>query len=128
MSSKLLLQIILGVMALIPLTRGLPGALRGLPETLSKTDGFPQLDSDARFWATIWTTMGCSCYLMIPHIESHSLMFRTLMAAIFLGGISRLLSLRKYRYAVQIWLVVPLIAELIIAPLLAIWQIRISGW
>ena len=55
MSSKLLLQIAVALVATIPVAKGLPGALKGLPpDPTSRRPDLPPRDSDHRYWATVW--------------------------------------------------------------------------
>ena len=127
MTSKLMFQIVLGGMAIVPLATGIPVLLRGLPHSFSSDPNYPKLDSAHRFNATIWSVMGIACYLMIPNIESQGFMFRILMAAIFCGGFARLLSVWKGKYSIQPWLMGPLFAELVMAPILLFWQMHIAS-
>jgi hypothetical protein len=130
--SKRALQIVLAILALIPiLTGGLDLFLgaRALnvaggvfpPEVISNAF----LDSQIRFLGAIWFGIGVMMYWIIPSIDQQTTLFRLLAGAIFLGGIGRLSSaflvgLPPSEFIVFIAL------ELIGMPLLVLWQSWIS--
>ncbi len=126
MTSLRLLQSCLAALSIIPIVTGAPSLLRGLPRSLSREPGFAHLDSEHRFRAAVWTSFAVGAWLLIPSIQSQALMLRFLMGAIFFGGLARLWSLWRGRYAFAPWLVGPLFAELVAAPLIVVWQARLT--
>jgi hypothetical protein len=134
--SKRALQIVLAILALIPiLTGGLDLFLGARALNLSigvNTGVFPPevisnafLDSQIRFLGAIWFGIGVMMYWIIPSIDQQTTLFRLLAGAIFLGGIGRLSSaflvgLPPSEFIVFIAL------ELIGMPLLVLWQSWIS--
>ncbi len=132
--SKKALQIVLAILALIPiLTGGMDLILGTGALNLGGTAGvFPPevinnafLDSQTRFFGAIWFGIGLMMYWIIPSIDKQTALLRLLAGGIFLGGIGRLSS---------VFLVGPppteffafIALELIGMPLLILWQSRIS--
>ena len=92
--SKRGLQIVMGVLAIIPVTTGVLGLL-GVEEPPYVAAGVPSivmLDTNLRFYAGVWLGLGLAFYWLIPTIERQTVLFRVLWAMIF-GGIGRLLSM-----------------------------------
>jgi len=126
-TSKLGLQIVMGLLGIIPVATGLLGLL-GVADPFYVAAGVPpivMLDSNLRFFSGVWLGLGLGIYWLIPTIERQTLLFRVLWAMIFIGGIGRLLSLTMLA-----WPPVPFIAfmalEIVGAPLFIVWQTRLS--
>jgi hypothetical protein len=124
--SRLLLQICIGLLALIPIATGIVTMLGvkdplyrlGLPEA-------PVLDSNLRFFGGIWLGVGLAMLWLVPSIERQGTLFRALWVAVFLGGMGRVLS----------WVLIGpppksyagfIILELLGAPLFIYWQYRVA--
>lgn len=129
MSGKQGLQIVLRVLAAVPILTGglnlLMGAasLRLLDATFSTIT--PLIDTEIRFFGAIWLMVGIILYWLIPNIEKHTVLFRLLLGGIFLGGIGRLLSAATVGIPPPLF--IGLIAlELVWMPLLFLWQSRIA--
>jgi len=124
--SKLGLQIVMGLLATIPVATGLLG-LYGVAEPVYVAAGVPPLvvlDTNLRFYAGVWLGLGLAFYWVIPRIERQTVLFRALWGMIFIGGIGRLLSM-----TLLAWPPVPFVVftalELVGAPLIILWQSRL---
>ena len=94
--SKLALQIMMGLLGIIPVTTGFLGLLLEVEDPPYVAAGVPPivlLDTNLRFYSGVWLGLGLALYWLIPRIESKSTLFRAIWAMIFLGGIGRLLSM-----------------------------------
>ena len=126
-TSKLALQIVMGLLGIIPIATGFLGLL-GIEDPPYAAAGVPPiviLDSNLRFYAGVWIGLGLALYWLIPAIESQTVLFRAIWSMIFIGGIGRLLSM-----AMLAWPPVSFVAftalEIVGAPLFVLWQSRIS--
>jgi hypothetical protein len=126
-TSKLALQIVMGLLGIIPVATGLLGLL-GVEDPLYAAAGVPpivMLDSNLRFFSGVWLALGLGIYWLIPKIERQTVLFRVLWAMIFIGGIGRLLSLTMLA-----WPPVPFVAftaiEIVGAPLFIWWQSQVA--
>ena len=86
------LQIILGVLSLIPLLVSFAGVFRGLGIWLSPDLIDPQFDSQYRYIMGYYLSLTLTAWWMIPNIEKHRILFRIIGGSIFWGGIGRVLS------------------------------------
>jgi hypothetical protein len=121
--SKTGLQVATAILGLIPIATGIIG-LFGLADPLYVSAGIPAipvLDSNLRFFAGVWFGLGIAMLWLVPRIESHTALFRSIWGAIFLGGVGRLLSMLLVGLPP-----IPFVAftalELIGAPLFIYWQ------
>lgn len=125
--SKRSLQIVLGILAIIPITTGLLGMLgvRDPPYVAAGVPPIVILDSNLRFYSGVWFGLGLALYWVIPTIERQTVLFRALWTMIFIGGIGRLLSMTMLA-----WPPVPFVAftalEIVGAPFFVLWQSRLS--
>ena len=91
--SRLALQIVMGLLGIIPVATGLLGLL-GVDDPFYVAAGVPPvvfLDTNLRFYSGVWLGLGLALYWLIPTIEKQTVLFRVLWGMIFIGGISRLL-------------------------------------
>lgn len=126
--SRRLLQITNVILAI--LTVGLAGnsIIFGTQNSIYGLDLVPEsaaLDSNLRFMGGLGLGLGLALLWLIPTIEKHGLLFRTIWIAALLGGIGRLIS-----FFVVGLPPVPMILFTIIevpgVPLLIYWQYRVS--
>jgi hypothetical protein len=119
-----LLQGVVAVACLVPLTAGSKGVLRGAAY-IDKAIVTPDLDSHFRYLSGIFLMMGIAFVSTIPRIERKGRLFRLLGAMVVLGGLSRALS----------WVEVGapgggnrfgLVMELGVVPALMLWQARVA--
>jgi hypothetical protein len=101
----------------------------GISDPLYSDAGLPAsalLDSNLRFLNGLWLGLGLAVIWLIPNIEKHTSLYRSLWTMIFLGGIGRLLSVFFVGLPP-----IPFIAftalEIFGAPLFVIWQARVAA-
>jgi hypothetical protein len=131
--SKKTLQIILAILSLIPIFTGgldlILGArslnVVGSSISLEAVNDIV-LDSQIRFLASIWLGFGIILVWTIPSIDRQTILFRLLMGGVFLGGIGRLASAVLVGVP-PIQFIAVIILELIIIPILVLWQSSISS-
>ena len=127
--SKLTLQIVMGLLAIIPVTTGLLGLL-GVEDPFYVTIGVPPivlLDTNLRFYSGIWLGLGLALCWLIPSIEKQTIPFRVIWAMIFLGGIGRVLSMVLLAWPPAAFVAFTAL-EIVGAPLFIWWQSRVSKY
>jgi hypothetical protein len=119
--SRKLLQVSIFILTLLPLVFGLLGLAGGIARF---SPGAPNisadLDSQYRFLSGLYLGIAVLGWWLIPRIEKEATIFRILCAAIFTGGIGRILSWFALGEPGGRFQIV-LIAELLF-PLLSVWQ------
>lgn len=124
-ASRRALQIVVGSLAATPVAVGIAGVVLG-PSFLRQPQPWPtDLDSHFRFLSGVFLAVGLAWYSCIPAIELKTGRFRLLAALTFCGGLARLLSLLSAGRPSAGHLV-GLGVELVVVPLLAVWQARIA--
>jgi uncharacterized membrane protein YfcA len=118
--SRKLLQWIVGVLALVPISAGLTGAVFG-PAMVGVVHAPVDLDSHYRYLSGLLLAIGLAFWASIPNIERRAAEFRLLTFIVFIGGLCRLVSLGAAGIPSP-----PMVAafstELVITPLLCLWQ------
>ncbi len=121
--SKLGLQVMTGVLGVIPVVTGLIGMF-GLSDPLYASAGPPAnvlLDSNLRFFGGVWFGLGLAMFWLVPKIEKQTILFRAIWGMIFLGGVGRLISM-----LLQALPPIPFIGFTILeiagAPIFVLWQ------
>jgi Domain of unknown function (DUF4345) len=124
---KRALQIVTGVLGLVPIVTGLIG-MSGTSDPIYAAAGLaplPLLDSNLRFFAGVWFGLGLAILWLVPKIDTQTVLFRAVWVMIFCGGVGRLISL--------ILVGVPpapfvgfIILEIVGAPFFIWWQARIA--
>ncbi len=118
---KRLLQAVIAVACLLPLIVGGQGILHG-PAPFGHLADVPRdLDSHFRYISGIFFATGLGFVSCIPNIERKGPRFRLLGGLIFVGGVSRLISLIAVGVPSQ-GHVLGLGMETIVVPLLMLWQ------
>lgn len=123
LAEKRLLQTVIAVACLVPLSAGSTGVLRGagwLQHGPVATD----LDSHFRYVSGIFLGVGFAFASCIPSIERKGARLRMLVAFVVLGGLARLFSLAQVG-APGTGMQFGLAMELGVTPLIALWQ---AGW
>ena len=121
MIEKRILQAVIAVACLLPLIVGGQGVLHG-PAPFGHLSDVPRdLDSHFRYISGIFFATGLGFVSCIPHIERKGPRFRLLGGLIFVGGVSRLISLIAVGVPSQ-GHVLGLGMETIVVPLLMLWQ------
>ena len=124
MTRKKLLQIAVAIGGLVPVGAGLTGILFGASMTGGDFGPIP-LDSHFRYLSGLLLGIGLCFWGTIPDIQRKGMLFRTLTLIVVIGGCGRVVSL-WVRGAPDSAMLFGLGMELVITPLLALWQYRIS--
>jgi Domain of unknown function (DUF4345) len=125
---KRALQIVTAILGLIPLATGLIGLL-GVGDPLYVAEHVPHaplVDSNLRFFAGVWLGLGLALLWLVPKIESQTVLFRAIWAAIFLGGVGRLLSMAFLATPPAPFIGFTTL-EVVGAPIFIYWQARVAG-
>ena len=124
MLERRLLQAAVGAACFVPILTGLDGVMRGA-EMFRLTTLPASLDSHFRYLSGIFLMLGFTFASTIPWIERQGPRFRLLGAMVVMGGLGRALS----------WVAVGppgighqmgLVMELVVVPLLMLWQARVA--
>jgi hypothetical protein len=120
------LQITLVALATVPLASGLMGALRG-PESLPGADGpvSPSVDSEYRYAHAIYAATAPLIWSAVPRVEQRGALVRGVSAALFLGGVARLVGWRAMGRPHPV-VVGATALELLGTPALVVWQRRVA--
>jgi len=121
---KNLLQGILALAAATPVLVGLEGLISG-PSFLRIEEWPVDLDSHFRFYSGIFLALGLAWYSCIPDIEHNTARFRLLGVLTISGGLARLVSFIAVGPP-STGHQLGLFMELIVVPLLMLWQARIA--
>jgi hypothetical protein len=121
-----MLQATVGVLAVVPVAAGLAGIVQG-PRFLGAEAPWPaDLDSHFRFLSGTFLALGLAWYSCIPDIARKTGRFRLLALLTFAGGLARLVSL-GLAGALSAGHLYGLGAELVVVPVLVLWQARIAA-
>jgi hypothetical protein len=119
------LQVVVALLAAVPVLAGLEGIVSGPAFTGVAAPWPTDLDSHMRFLSGVFLAIGIAWYSCIPGIEAKTRRFRLLAALTVCGGLARLASAfiagapsAGHRFG--------LVVELLIVPLLVLWQARIA--
>lgn len=119
------LQVAVAVLAGVPIAAGAAGVVLG-PRFLLVDPPWPaDLDSHLRFLSGVFLAVGLAFWSCVPRIESRTGRFRLLCALVFAGGVARLASL-GLAGPPSTGHLLGLGMELVVVPLLALWQARVS--
>lgn len=125
-AEKRLLQCVIVVLALIPVSAGLAGIVAG-PAFLALEAPWPaDLDSHLRFLSGVFFGVGIAYWTCVPGIERKTARFRLLAAVTVCGGLARLASL-AIAGPPSIGHLVGLVMELVVVPALVLWQARVAA-
>jgi hypothetical protein len=119
-----LLQGTVSVLALIPIGAGLAGVWMG-PAMVKVNDAGISADSHFRYLSGLLLAIGLCFWRLVPQIERAGPAARLLTFIVFIGGLARLASL------IGLGLPSPamtggLVMELLVTPLLCLWQFRVA--
>ena len=125
MNERKALQAMVAIACLIPILTGLDGVLRGAAMFKLATIP-PDLDSHYRYLSGIFLMLGLAFASTIPRIETKGARFRLLGTMVVTGGLARGLSWAAVG-APSVGHQFGLGMELVIVPLLMLWQARVAG-
>jgi hypothetical protein len=119
-----LLQQSVAIVATIPVATGLYGVLFG--QALTGDAVSISAESHFRFMSGLLLGIGLCFWSTMPSIEIRTGRFRLLTLLVVIGGLSRLIGLVLTGLP-SFFMVGGLIIELIVAPLLCLWQTRVAN-
>ena len=124
-ASRRLLQAMVLALSVVPIGAGGAGVLLGPALVGAGGTGSVDLDSHFRYLSGLLLAIGLLFVAAVPRIERHAAWFRTGAVIVFCGGLARLLSLVQTGAPSPPHLVA-LAIELVIVPLLALWQASVA--
>ncbi|GAB2178289.1 DUF4345 domain-containing protein [Dongia sp. agr-C8] len=122
--SKRLLQSAVAVCCLVPIAAGGAGLALG-PALVGDAGEGRDLDSHFRYLCGLLLGIGLGYAASVPGIERKRLQFTLLSTLVVIGGVGRLLSLFA-KGAPSPVMLAALAMELIVTPLLTLWQWRVA--
>ncbi|WP_368040548.1 DUF4345 domain-containing protein [Roseicella sp. DB1501] len=123
MTEKRLLQSAILVFGLVPVLAGLAGMILGAGFIADAAD--PSLDSHVRYLSGLLFGIGVAFWTSAPRIETMGSRFRLLTAVVFAGGLARLVGIVVVGIPSNS-AVLALGMELVVTPLLCLWQARVA--
>lgn len=124
MTERRLLQITVALGSLVPIIAGAAGILSG--PAMVDAGGNVSADSHFRYLSGLLFGIGVAFITTIPGIERQTGRFRMLAGIVVAGGIGRLISLLLCG-APDAAMLAALAMELVVTPVLALWQARVAG-
>ncbi|MEH3144312.1 MAG: DUF4345 domain-containing protein [Methylobacterium frigidaeris] len=118
------LQRVVALAALVPVAAGLYGVLFGQSGLAEGRVGV-SADSHFRYLSGLLLGAGFLFWSTVPAIERKGELFRFLTMLVVLGGLSRLLGL-WFTGVPSLTMLAALVMELVVTPLLCLWQMRIA--
>jgi hypothetical protein len=119
-----LLQQTVAILAVIPAAVGLYGVLFG--HSMTGDTVSISADSHFRFLSGLLLGIGLCFWSTVPGIEAKTNRFRLLTLLVVIGGLGRLVGLAVTGLP-SLFMIGGLIMELIVTPVLLVWQIRIAN-
>ena len=117
------LQVLLGVLSLIPLLVTSLGLLFGAGRFVPEEVITPNFDSHYRYITGYYLSLTLFAWWVIPNIERHVVPLRIVSAAIFTGGVGRLVSMLEVGLPSSVD--IGFTALELLFPLLLIWQAKL---
>lgn len=108
-----LLQVAVALAGVVPVSAGLWGVL-----------GVWKPDSHARYLSGLLLAIGLIFWWAVPTLERRGTVVRTLTFVVFMGGLARLAGAARTGFPPDVAL--PLVMELGVTPLLALWRERLA--
>lgn len=119
------LQIFLGVLSLIPLLVASLALLFGTGRFLPEEVVTPAFDSHYRYIAGYYLSLTLFAWWIIPNIETHVTPLRIVSAAVFMGGVGRVMSMLEV--GVPGPAAIGFTALELLFPLLLLWQAKLPA-
>lgn len=118
--SRRALQIVLGLLSLVPLMNSFLGVVLGAARTLPAENVTAEFDSQYRYLSGFYIALFLIAWWSIPAIERRAAPIRIVSAAIFLGGVGRVLA--WIQVGPPPWQAMVFTAFELAFPLFAVWQ------
>jgi hypothetical protein len=123
-NQRLALQIVIGLIAIVPIFVGVNGIVRG-PDMLVKAYNYPiQVDSHFRFLSGLPVAMGIFLLRSLPIIDRDGSDSRRVSLLVFIGGLGRLWGL--ITVGLEASAIVATLFELFVPPFVCLWQNQIQ--
>ncbi|TGD99054.1 DUF4345 domain-containing protein [Methylobacterium nonmethylotrophicum] len=119
------LQRVVAVAGIVPVAGGLYGVLFGQAGLGGGVSDI-STDSHFRYLSGLLLGIGLLFWSTLPAIETKTSLFRFLTMVVVLGGLARLLGLWLTGVP-SLTMLAALGMELVVTPLLCLWQIRVAG-
>ena len=119
-----LLQQSVAIVATVPVAAGLYGVLFG--QALTGDAVSISAESHFRFLSGLLLGIGLCFWSTLPAIEARTNRFRLLTLLVVIGGLGRLVGLGLTGLP-SLFMIGGLILELIVAPVLCLWQTRVAN-
>lgn len=118
------LQAAIALACLVPIGGGVAGVVAG-PEGFSQVPAGVSFDSHFRYLSGLLLAVGVAFAAVIPRIERATVSVRLLGSLVICGGLARLVSL-LLEGRPSTGMTFALVMELVVTPLLCLWQNRIA--
>lgn len=115
------LQVVLVVGGLVAITTGLVAIIGGADTFPGSPSMENPADNEGRFLNAFWIAFGVALLWVAPRVERETTLIRFLAAALFLGGLARVISIIDVGEPADMQYVLMGI-ELTLAPLVVVWQ------
>ena len=115
---------VVAVLAVVPIATGLMDIVAGAAVLPGNPPVTPELDSNYRFFATIWFGAGLVLAWIVPRVERATTPLRAVCGVVFLGGLARCLSIVLQGMPAPMFVAFTVL-ELVAPPILILWQNRI---
>ncbi|CAF0979279.1 unnamed protein product [Rotaria sp. Silwood1] len=123
-NQRLALQIVIGLLAIIPLFVGLQGIFRG-PNMLAEGYNYPlSVDSHFRYLSGLPVAIGLLLLRSLPTIDRDASDLRRVSLLIFIGGLGRLWGLITLGFDISTMVIT--LVELFLFPFLCLWQYQVQ--
>lgn len=124
MRQKFFLQLSVTLASIIPIGAGWAGILYG--SAMLGDAGNINMDSHFRYLSGLLFAIGLAFLTTVPKIETHKERFRILTLIVVTGGVARLFAVSSNGWP-GIWMQFALAMELIVCPLLCLWQHKFAN-
>ena len=125
MTERQALQRIVALAGIVPVAGGIYGVLTGINGLAGGVTDI-SLDSQYRYLSGLLAGIGILFWTCVPGIEGKACLFRFLTLVVVLGGLARLLGLYLTGLP-SVTMLAALAMELVVTPLLCLWQTRIAA-
>jgi hypothetical protein len=118
------LQVALALLGVVALCTGLAQMIAGADAVVGVEVADESAESELRFLSAFWAALGCVSLWLVPRVETQPMAVRAVAAALFAGGIARVISLISVG-APHPLLTVLMAIELIAPPIIIAAQARL---